>query len=311
MGVRLYRIIAASVIVCATTACGYSPWRETIPDLKHAEAALGHPIALATGQIRSLDHPEFDDATAERALWRPLGMLDKGGTGIFFLEPYDPKRIPVLFVPGIAGSPRNFRRMIESLDRTRFQAWLFSYPSGFRATSVVALLHDVLANLESEHRFDTLFITAHSLGGLISRSYVRSGFPEGERVKVLVSFSSPWMGVSWAAAGARNMPTPVPAWADLSPGSPFLVSLREPLATDARQPPHYVFFGYRREASFLMTESSDGVISIASQIPPWIQDQAEHYWGYDTTHVGILSDESALERYNALLVSAADRLDRP
>jgi hypothetical protein len=201
--------------------------------------------------------------------------------------------------------------MIESLDRTRFQAWLFNYPSGFRATSVVALLHDVLADLESKYRFDTLFITAHSLGGLISRSYVRSGFPESERVEVLISFSSPWMGVSWAAAGTRNMPAPVPAWADLSPGSPFLVSLREPLAPDARQPPCYVFFGYRRETSFLMTESSDGVISIASQIPAWIQDQAERYWGFNATHVGILSDELALERYNALLVSTADRLDRP
>lgn len=308
-GVRIHRIIAASVIVCSATACGYSPWRESVPDLKHAEAALGHPIELATGQIRSLDHPDFDDSAAERALWKPLGMLDKGGAGIFFLEPYDAKRIPVLFVPGIAGTPRNFRRMIESLDRTRFQAWLFNYPSGFRTTSVVALLRDVLADLEREHQFDTLFITAHSLGGLISHSYVRSGFPECERVKVLVSFSSPWMGNSWAAAGTRNMPAPVPAWADLSPESPFLVSLRDPLAPDARLPPHYVFFGYRREASFLMTESSDGVISIASQIPPWIQNQAKRYWGYDATHVGILSDESALERYNALLDSTADRLE--
>jgi hypothetical protein len=70
-----------------------------------------------------------------------------------------------------------------------------------------------------------------------------------------------------------------------------------------------VFFGYRRKASILTTESSDGVISIDSQIPPWIQDQAERYWGYNATHVGILSDELALDRYNAVLESTAVGLE--
>jgi len=72
-------------------------------------------------------------------------------------------------------------------------------------------------------------------------------------------------------------------------------------------PPHYVSFGFRRKPSLLASASSDGVISIASQLPPWIQDEAERYWGYDATHVGILSDASALERYNALLRSVADQ----
>jgi len=260
-----------------------------VPDLSSVETVLERPIEVAAGQIRSLDHPDFDHAEAEAALWTPLAMLQKGSAGIFFLEPFDPKRIPVLFVHGFSGTPRDFRHMIESLDRSRFQAWVFYYPTDFRTKSVVALLHDLLVDLEREHRYGELFITAHSLGGLISRSYVKSAFREGERVKLLVSFSSPWLGNSWAAVGARITLNSVPSWYDLSPESEFLVSLREPMHQGIHAPPHYVFFGFRRKVSLLTTESTDGVISISSQLPRWIQDQAERYWGYDATHVGILS----------------------
>ena len=61
--------------------------------------------------------------------------------------------------------------------------------------------------------------------------------------------------------------------------------------------------------SLLTTDSSDGVIPISSQLPQWIQDQAERYWGYDSTHVGILSDDSALERFTVLLGSVAEHSD--
>ena len=300
------QLIAVAMAMSVTTACVFAPWSDPVPDVAHAEAALGHPLTLASGQVRSLDHPDFERSAADRALWAPLGMLEKGDAGIFFLQPYDPERIPVLFVPGIGGTPRDFRRMIESLDSSRFQAWVFNYPSGFRAESIVDLLHDVLDEIAQKYCFDTLFMTAHSLGGLISYSYIKAGLPETERVKVLVTFSSPWMGYSWAAVGTQNMTSPVPSWSDLSPGSNFLISLREPTPRDTHAPLHFVFFGYQRHTSLLTTESSDGLISIASQLPPWVQDRAERYWGFNATHVGLLSDDAALKRYNELLAYQAD-----
>ena len=298
------------VAMCAAwaTACGFTPLAASAPDLSHAEQAIGHPVELAAGQIRSLDHPAFEHAAAEHAFWSPLALLEDGGAGIFFLEPYDPERIPVLFIHGIGGSPRDFRHMIESLDRSRFQAWVFNYPSGFRLEGVVTLLHKILAKLEQRHQVDTLFVTAHSLGGLISLGYTKSARAKGEHVKLLVTFSSPWEGVPWAAIGARRMPFPVPSWHDLAPGSEFLTSLRTPARQEEHPPPHYVFFGFHRSASLINTESSDGAISVSSQLPQWIQDQAESYWGYDVTHAGMLSDGAVLERYNAVLEATANRL---
>ena len=104
------------------------------------------------------------------------------------------------------------------------------------------------------------------------------------------------------------MSSPVPSWFDLSPGSKFLISLREPLQRGGHRIPHYVLFGFQRNLSVISTESSDGVISVASQLPMWIQDQAERYWGYDVAHTAILSNGEALKRYGCLLKIEADRL---
>lgn len=298
-----------AIAACCMTACGFGPGVDSPPDLPRAEAAIGRPVELASGRIRSLDHPAFDHAAAQDALWAPLAMLEIGSVGIFFLQPYDSNRIPILFIPGIGGSPRDFRRMIESLDQSRFQAWVFNYPTGFRLDGVAALLHKVLEDVERKHHFPSLFITAHSLGGLVARRYIKSEFREAEHVKLLVTFSSPWEGHRWAAVGMRFMRSAVPSWRDLEPGSRFLLSLRAPPPEGAHNPPHYAFFGFHRTTSLLITESSDGTVPVSSQLPAWIQDQAERYWGYDATHVGILSHGAALARYNTLIGRAADAFD--
>jgi pimeloyl-ACP methyl ester carboxylesterase len=239
-------------------------------------------------------------------------MLEDIGAGIYFLEPYDPKRIPVLFVHGIGGTPRDFQNMIESLDRSRFQVWVFHYPTGLRLPAVARILRSLVDDLHRKHGFDALFITAHSAGGLVSRGYLRSILGDGDHpfVKLFVTFSSPWEGHRWAAVGTQYALSPVPSWFDLSPGSDFLTSLREPLQHLGRPIPHHVFYGFRRTPSIVMTESSDGVVAVASQLPLWVQEQAERCWGFDADHVEILSNGAALKQYALLLRLEADRVTR-
>lgn len=305
---RLLTAMVAAMVILQTTACSNVPRDESVSSRSDDKPVLGRSASFVLGQIRTLDDPEFAPAKAQDALWSPLAMLEQGRAGVYFLEPYDPKRIPVLFVAGIGGTPRDFRRIIDSLDRSRFQAWVFHYPTGLRLASTVRILSVLLAKLQRSHRFDALFITGHSLGGLISRGYARATLGDGDYLKVVVTFSSPWEGHPWAAVGTRLPFASVPSWLDLSPGSEFLVSLRKPMARGSRQIPHFVFFGFRRDISLLMPQSSDGVISVASQLPLWLQDQTERYWGFEASHVGILSDAAALERYHALLRSVANRL---
>ncbi len=295
--VRSGRVSAAALailIATQTAACSFTRSSRVALDPDQERTTEERAIQFAAGEIRALDHPDFE----------------KDGAGVYFLEPYDTNRIPVLFIHGIGGTPRDFRQMIESLDRSRFQPWIFHYPTGLRLRTVVRILQSLVDDLRYKHRFDALFVTAHSVGGLVARGYVESALNAGDRqfVKLLVTFSSPWEGHRWAAVGTRYMPSPVPSWFDLSPGSKFLISLREPLQQGGHRIPHYVFFGFQRSLSVISSESSDGVISMASQLPMWVQDQAERYWGYDVAHTAILSNDEALKRYEWLLKLEADRL---
>jgi pimeloyl-ACP methyl ester carboxylesterase len=312
---RVSRTIAtALVLVIATRTAACSSFLSSgAPDLLDPKAAKERSIQFAAGTIRRLDHPSFSHMRAEEGLWAPRAMLREVGAGIYFLEPYDPNRIPVLFIHGIGGTPRDFQELIGSLDRSRFQAWVFHYPTGLRLEVAVGMLKGLIDRLRYKYGFDTLFVTAHSAGGLVARSYVEStlGGSGQDLVRLLITFSSPWGGHRWAAIGARYMPNPVPSWFDLSPGSEFLSSLSAPLKRGGHSIPHYVFFGFRRSMSLISTDSSDGTISVASQLPVWIQEQAEHCWGYNVSHAAILSNRAAVERYEHLIEIEANRLWSP
>lgn len=61
---------------------------------------------IQAGEIVSLEDRRFSYKNAEKGLWQPNKFLRKVGGGVFFLELFDPKKIPVVFVHGVGGSPR-------------------------------------------------------------------------------------------------------------------------------------------------------------------------------------------------------------
>ena len=88
----------------------------------------------AQGEIcPDLRDARFGSQSGRRGLWQVMDFLNEGLAGVYFLAPYDPDRIPVLFVHGIGGSPQEFLPLIEALDHERFQPWFYFYPSGFLA----------------------------------------------------------------------------------------------------------------------------------------------------------------------------------
>ena len=105
------------------------------------------------GKVVDLADPVFGEASGK------LGFIDvyefawKLGPGVYFLEPYDPGKIPVLFVHGAEGYPQQFAKLIEGLDRTRFQPWFFFYPSGARLEAVAHFLTERIARLEARYGF--------------------------------------------------------------------------------------------------------------------------------------------------------------
>ena len=92
-----------------------------------------------------------------------------------FLQPYDPRRIPVLMVHGLDSTPATFAPMYfklleDPVIRERYQFWVFSYPSGYPYPYSASLLRrelDHVANEFPDHQ--DMVIIGHSMGTLISR----------------------------------------------------------------------------------------------------------------------------------------------
>jgi pimeloyl-ACP methyl ester carboxylesterase len=259
----------------------------------------------AAGQVVDLGDHRFDDAAAEQGLWRFYDFLLAGRAGIYFLEPYDPQRIPVLFVHGIGGTPRNFARLIASLDRRRFQAWVLSYPSGARLDVIVPWVDQLLTRLELSLGVRRAVVVAHSMGGLVARGLVLQHEADDKLVRMLITISSPLGGMASAGAGVEDSPIVVRSWYGLAPGSPYLEGLYydDPATRTKRRrlPQHvpwHVVFGFRGGGR---AGSSDGVVTLASQLRLEAQEEARSVRGYDETHTSILESAAVAARLAEVL----------
>ena len=259
------------------------------------------------GERVTLDDPRFAPEVASAGMWKPYDFLVQAHPGIYFLEPYDPGRIPVLFVHGIGGTPTEFRELIASLDRTRFQAWVAYYPSGGRLDGLSRWLAQMFVRLRTRHRFERAAVVAHSMGGLVARGFVLEDFDTtgSTAVRTFVTIASPLGGMPSAAKGVEDSPVVLRSWHGLAPGSDFLDGLfYSDLPARARRrrlPPHlryHLVFGYRGGG---LSGSSDGVVPMSSQLRIEAQKEAVSVRGFDETHTGILRSPAVAEHLGEIL----------
>jgi pimeloyl-ACP methyl ester carboxylesterase len=267
-----------------------------------AQFAISFASVTAAGEPASLDDGRFSDENVAAGVWKPYDFLIHAGPGIYLLEPHDANRTPVLFVHGINGSPRNFRYLIHQLDRTRFEPWVYYYPSGVRLGSIADHLQQTLLQMHVRYRLRSLIVVAHSMGGLVSRGFLLKQEDSGSSLAIplFISLSTPWGGHDAAQKGVKYAPTVVRSWYDMAPRSEYLQSLfqsgrRLPAATR-----HHLLFSYRKSSNSF-GESSDGVVTLASELRAEAQRQAFTIRGFDATHTGILEDPAAVDLINDVL----------
>lgn len=96
------------------------------------------------------------------------------------LQPYDPSRIPVVFIHGLMSHPRMWRDVINDLmaDPTissRYQFWVYYYPTGWPiAYSAMRLREDLEKAMRSVGHSRDIVLIGHSMGGLLARMQVVS-----------------------------------------------------------------------------------------------------------------------------------------
>jgi pimeloyl-ACP methyl ester carboxylesterase len=272
---------------------------------RNAEAQMGVTLGQKTvvGVVATLSDARFSEAKAEDSMWRPLDFVVEGLPGIYFLEPYDAAKVPVLFVHGINGSPANFAPLIAKIDRKRYQPWFYYYPSGARLARVGDHLDQTFAKLQERYRFPRFAVIAHSMGGLVARDFVlrHATSARAERLPLFITLNTPWGGNAGAAAGVKMAPAVVGSWIDMAPASAFLRELlARPLPATTQ---HHLIFGFQRGSG--LGQSDDGVISLTSQLEPRAQKQAARIYGFDDTHVGVLSNPEVTALVNSLLGQVA------
>jgi len=107
-----------------------------------------------------------------------MAMLRSGHymekTGLYFLQPYDPDRTPLVFVHGLFSTPLDWVQTINGLQadpeiRKHYQFWVFAYPTGN------PILYSALRLREELARADKLYpnhrpyvVVGHSMGGMLA-----------------------------------------------------------------------------------------------------------------------------------------------
>jgi pimeloyl-ACP methyl ester carboxylesterase len=257
------------------------------------------------GEVTSMNDPRFSAESARRGLWQPAVFLRGVGAGVYFLEPYDPRKVPVLSVHGALGHPRNFATLISRLDRNRFQPWLAYYPTAVPLKATATFLDRWMQYLYARHQYPRLAVVAHSMGGLVARAFVNrviaadDGRTDGMRL--FLTISTPWEGLAAAQRGVDRAPVVAPSWYDMATGSPFQRSL-----LDTALPPtlgHDLLFSFAG-GSRRMAEANDGVVTVASQLESRVQSHARTVRGFNETHTSILESVEVSALLNSELAVA-------
>lgn len=114
----------------------------------------------------------------------PIKNVSRFRDDVLLLAPYQPGRIPVVFVHGTASSPARWAEMLNELQNDpalwgRYQFWLFTYNTGNPIVYSGGLLADALRKVVSnfdpqgkDPALKKMVVIGHSQGGLLTKLLV-------------------------------------------------------------------------------------------------------------------------------------------
>lgn len=161
------------------------PTLRTIPRLMNEHIFIGknkvrQPLAANFSVPIALFWKLSDaDGTELLGAFRPKKAINT--MGLYFSEPYDPRKIPVVFTHGLMSGPATFanltnRLLMDPVIRENYQFWFFGYPSGLAWTIPASRQRQALKELMQEYNprgtsreMNNIVMVGHSMGGLITR----------------------------------------------------------------------------------------------------------------------------------------------
>ncbi len=146
------------------------------------------PLNKETLSLDGHDYPLATDFQAPLALSMAESNPKKTQRGMMFspkkyvnsarlsrLQPYDPRKVPVIFIHGLGDSQATWMPMINHLRnnkgiRQKYQFWIFSYPTGLPYPLPASQLRMQMDQMNKNYpNHKDFVIIGHSLGGNITR----------------------------------------------------------------------------------------------------------------------------------------------
>ncbi|MFB3788204.1 MAG: esterase/lipase family protein [bacterium] len=106
--------------------------------------------------------------------------------GMMMMQPYDPHKIPVIFIHGLMSYPQTWIPMVNTLLgdnglHQQYQFWFYRYPTGYPLMYSAMQLRETLQTMRrvldpegDDPAFDHTVLIGHSMGGVLTRLMVQS-----------------------------------------------------------------------------------------------------------------------------------------
>jgi hypothetical protein len=127
------------------------------------------PIGLALAELKPRK-------TEIKRMFQPAKFAESAR--LARLQPYDPKKIPILVIHGLGDSQATWAPMIEALRsdaviRQNYQIWFYSYPTGYPYPFTAALLRKKMDEINAYYPgHKEIVVIGHSMGGNITRTLI-------------------------------------------------------------------------------------------------------------------------------------------
>jgi pimeloyl-ACP methyl ester carboxylesterase len=158
---------------------------------KDATLALRRPAKQPTASVEGKTRPLEANFSAPISYYKPPSNLALVGLvggfeakhypaqiGLYFLQPYDPDRIPLVFVHGLFSTPFTWVQTINGLQadpeiRKHYQFWVFAYPTGYPILYSALRLRQDLARVDRVYpNHKPYVLVGHSMGGMLTHDQV-------------------------------------------------------------------------------------------------------------------------------------------
>ncbi len=182
---RKFFLPLAGLAVPVTATVDFTKLGSKADGVREATFSLYEPARRETIRIAGGQRPLAADFAAPfayypnpmllgiQAMMHPEKYQERAG--LYLLEPYDPDKIPLVFVHGLLSIPQMWVPTVSAIQsdpelRGRFQFWVFAYPTGDPiALSALRFRESLQRIYQLYPRTKGMVLIGHSMGGLVIR----------------------------------------------------------------------------------------------------------------------------------------------